>query len=211
MITKIDLDHWDRKEHYLFFRRSDYAHYHIGCDLDITHFKAAAKSQGIPFSFAMTYAATESMNKVEAFRYRILDGDVILHDRLHPYFSYIAPDKKYFKMVLGEIHSDMKSFADLARKKALSQPQYFIREDTLGRSDLIFISSIPNVSFTHLSHTITMSNPDDAIPRLSWGKYFERDNQLLLPFNIQAHHAFVDGDHMGHFIDHIQDYLNSFE
>lgn len=51
----IDLETWDRKEHYQFFRRAAYAHYHIGADLDITRFKSKIKAQGLPFSFAMTY------------------------------------------------------------------------------------------------------------------------------------------------------------
>ena len=203
----IDIDTWDRKEHYQFFSRSDYPHYHIGANLDITEYHRQVKEKGIPISFALTYTVTQAMSQVEAFRYRILDGNVVLYDRLHPYFAYTAPNKKYFKMVLCEIEDDMAGFAYKAKEKALGQEEYFIREDTTGRSDLIFISSIPKVSFTHLSHTITMSNPNDANPRLSWGRYFEENGRLLLPFNVQAHHAFVDGDHMGEYFEALQKML----
>ncbi len=209
-MKKIDINNWDRREHYEFFRRSDYAHYHIGTNLDITNFKAKTKAQGIPFSFAMTYMVTAAMNEVEAFRYRILNGNVILHERLHPYFAYLAPDKPYFKMVLAELNGDIADFSFAARQKALSQEPYFIREDTANRSDLLFISSIPNVAFTHLSHTITMADKDDAIPRLSWGRYSEDNEKLFIPVNIQAHHAFVDGDHMGVYFDRLQEMLVSY-
>ncbi|MCC8145737.1 MAG: hypothetical protein LIO93_04705 [Bacteroidales bacterium] len=205
----IDIDHWDRREHYLFFRRMDYPHYHIGTDLDITYFKARIKEQGLPFSFAMTYAVTSVMNKFEPFRYRIHGNDVVLHDKLHPSFAYLAPDRKYFKMVTMNLTDDISEFSVKARKKALEQEKYFVFEDVQGRDDLIYISSIPQVSFTHLSHTISF-NKNDAVPRLSWGKYFSREERIMLPFNIQAHHAFVDGDHMGIYIDALQEYFDSY-
>ena len=201
----IDIDSWDRKEHYLFFRKMDYPHYHIGVDLDITNFKAKAKKQGLPFSFAITYAVTAAMNEVEAFRYRIRQDNIVLHERIHPSFAYISPEHKYFKMVMADLSNDIGEFTQRARNKALTQAGYFVFEDMQGRDDLIYISSIPNVSFTHLSHTISL-NKEDATPRLSWGKYFDKNGHIMLPFNVQAHHAFVDGDHMGTYINILQGY-----
>lgn len=200
----IDIDTWDRKEHYEFFSRSDYPHYHIGANLDITEYRRRVKEQDLPLSFALTYTVTQAMNQVEAFRYRFFEGKVVLYDKLHPYFAYNAPNKKYFKMVLCELEENMADFAHKAKKKALDQEEYFIREDAANRSDLIFISSIPKVSFTHLSHTITLANPNDANPRLSWGKCIEENGKLLLPLNVQVHHAFVDGDHLGEYFEVLQ-------
>lgn len=205
----IDIDNWDRKEHYLFFSRVDYPHYHMGTDLDITHFKSEVKEQGLPFSFALTYAVTVVMNDIEAFLYRIHDGNIVLHEKIHPSFTYLAPDKKYFKMVTVDLTDDIAGFTNKARDKALNQQEYFVFADVQGRNDLIYISSIPQVAFTHLSHTISF-NKNDAVPRLSWGKYFERDNRIMLPFNIQVHHGFVDGDHVGAYINALQEYFNNY-
>ncbi|NMC78528.1 MAG: chloramphenicol acetyltransferase [Chloroflexi bacterium] len=205
----IDLDTWSRKEHYLFFKRMDYPHYHIGTDLDITHFLGKVKQQNLAFSFTMTYAVTTVMNTVEAFRYRIRGEQVVLHDKIHPSFSYLAPGAEYFKMVTVDWVEPVSAFVKQAKEKAIAQQKYFVREDMEGRDDLIYISSIPWVSFTHLSHTISF-NKSDAVPRLSWGKYYERDGKVLLPFNVQAHHAFVDGNHMGEYINKMQEYLDDF-
>lgn len=205
----IDLSTWDRTEYYLFFKRMDYAHYNIGAELDITHYLPALKTQGLKFSFAMTYAATHAMNMVEAFRYRIRGEDVILHDKLHPSFSYLAPGDKYFKMVTVDLAEPVAAFVEKASEKALRQEKPFVREDVEGRDDLIYISSIPWVSFTHLSHTISF-NKSDAVPRISWGKYYERDGKTLLPFNVQAHHSFVDGNHMGEYINRLQEHFDRY-
>lgn len=205
----IDINSWSRREHYQFFRRMDYAHYHIGTDLDITGFKAKTKEQNLQFSFAITFAVTLMMNKVEAFRYRIHKNEVVLYEKIHPSFSYLSPDREYFKMVTVDLTEQIDMFVKQARDKALNQEKYFVIEDVEGRDDLVYISSVPRVSFTHLSHTISF-NKSDAVPRLSWGKYYSRDGRLLLPFNVQAHHAFVDGDHMGHYIEQLQYYLNTY-
>jgi chloramphenicol O-acetyltransferase type A len=205
----IDLDTWSRKEHYLFFKRMDYPHYHIGTDLDITNFLRKVKDQGIPFSFSMTYAVTSVMNGVEAFRYRMHGEQVVLHDKIHPSFSYLAPGSEYFKMVTVDLVEPISAFVKLAKEKALTQQKYFVFEDVEGRDDLVYISSIPWVSFTHLSHTISF-NKSDAVPRMSWGKYYAKDGKVLMPLNVQAHHSFVDGNNMGEYFDKMQEYLNCF-
>jgi|GEM_PF-2208719 len=51
----------------------------------------------------------------------------------------------------------------------------------------------------------------ESIPRLAWGKYFIDGDKILLPFSVQAHHSFVDGIHMGQYIDYLQAYLDMFK
>lgn len=205
----IDIDNWNRAEHYLFFKRMDYPHYNIGANLDITNYLPKTKKQGLAFSFAMTYAVSLVMNQVEAFRYRIHGEQVVLHDTIHPAFSYLAPGSEYFKMVTVNIVGPVEVFVQQAREKAMKQEKSFVFEDVEGRDDLLFISSIPWVSFTHLSHTISF-NKSDAVPRLSWGKYFSQDGKVLIPFNVQAHHSFVDGNHMGDYMNKLQQYFDTY-
>ena len=150
-----------------------------------------------------------AMNQVEQFRYRLRKGEIVLHDAIHPALAYVAPDRKYFKMVAVDMESSLETFVSKAQAKALAQNDYFIQEDLMGRDDLIYISSLPKISFTHLSHTLP-ADKDDAVPRLSWGRYCQRDGALMLPFNVQAHHGFLDGDHMGDFVEKLQGYLQHY-
>ena len=46
--------------------------------------------------------------------------------------------------------------------------------------------------------------------RISWGRWFWLGDRLLLPFSVQAHHALVDGVHLGQFIDALQKKLDAF-
>jgi chloramphenicol O-acetyltransferase type A len=68
------------------------------------------------------------------------------------------------------------------------------------------MTAIPWVSFTSLMHPLDF--PVDSVPRISWGKFFEDGELLKMPLHVQAHHALMDGIHMGRFYAKVQDYLH---
>lgn len=206
----IDLSTWERATHYKFFKRMDYPHYNICANIDITHFLKTVKEKQIPFYYAMIFAATYALNEVAAFCYRIRGEKVVLHNKIHPSFTDMSKGSDLFKMVTINMENSIEAFAMKAKKKSEEQTDYFVIKDVEGRDDLIYITCIPWVSFTHLSHTISF-NKDDSVPRIAWGKYYSDGDKIMLPFSVQAHHSFVDGIHMGKYIDGLQDYLNTFE
>ena len=79
-------------------------------------------------------------------------------------------------------------------------------EDEEGRDDLLFLTSLPWVSFTGVIHPMCL-NPD-CIPRFAFGKFFPEGERLKMPLNVQAHHALVDGVHMGRYYEIMQAYLD---
>lgn len=68
---------------------------------------------------------------------------------------------------------------------------------------------IPWVSFTHISHTDS-DKKDNATPLFDWGKYYEKDSKIFLPFSVQVHHSFVDGVHIGKMAEKLQHYLDTY-
>ncbi|MBP2634385.1 MAG: chloramphenicol acetyltransferase [Firmicutes bacterium] len=203
----IDINTWDRKTHYEFFKRMDYPQYNICTNIDITRFLPAVKQKQLPFYYAMIYAATYVLNNMEAFRYRSRNQQVVLHDKVHPSFTAMSPTSDLFKLVVTPLEGLPETFAQNAKKQAAAQTQ-FITKEAVGRDDVIYITCVPWVTFTHISHTISL-NKDDSIPRISWGKYFPGGDKILLPFSVQAHHSFVDGIHIGRYIDSLQKYLDN--
>lgn len=207
----IDLENWKRKEHFAFFYKMDYPQYNICMDLDVTNFLAFTKEEGLSFYYSMIYAVTRIANESENFKYRIRDGQVVLHDRVHP--SFTEMDKSIsddlFKMITVDIEDSIVEFVQAAVNVNRNQKSYFDPEKLVGRDDLIYITCIPWISFTHLSHTILL-NKDDAIPRISWGKYYRNDDRILLPFSVQVHHALMDGLHVGKYIENLQNYLDNY-
>jgi chloramphenicol O-acetyltransferase type A len=205
----IDLKTWDRTTHFNFFRRMDYPQYLICKNVDITNFLAKSKKRDISFYYGMIYAATHVLNQIKAFKYRIQGDNVVLHHLIHPSFTDMTMGSELFKMVTVDMEDNICDFVAKAKEKADSQNDYFVVKDVEGRDDLIYITCIPWVSFTNLSHTISF-NKDDSVPRLAWGKYFEENGRVVMPFSVQAHHSFVDGIHMGQYFDTLQKYLDAF-
>lgn len=205
----INLDTWERKTHFQFFKRMDYAQYLICNNIDITNFLSKLKERNISFYYGMIYAATHVLNQVNEFKYRIRGDKVVLHDIIHPSFTDMSEGSELFKMVTVNMGDDIKKFVQVAQTKADNQEEYFVLKDFEGRDDLIYITCIPWVSFTNLSHTISF-NKEDSVPRLAWGKYFEDNGRVLMPFSVQANHAFVDGIHMGKYFNLLQEYMDTF-
>lgn len=205
----IDLYTWERATQYKFFRRMDYPHHSLCTNIDITNFLKVTKSNNLSFYYSMIHATITSLNTIENFRYRIRDEDVVLHEVIHPSFTDIDIDSELFKMVSVNLNRDIKKFVKIAKEKSQTQKEYFDK-DMEGRDDLIYFSCNPWVSFTGLTHTISL-NKNDSVPRISWGKYFYEGDKTLLPFSVQVHHSFVDGFHVGKYINALQEYLNTFK
>jgi chloramphenicol O-acetyltransferase type A len=207
----IEIENWKRKEHFMFFSRMDYPQFNICMDIDVTNFLTFTKSKNLSFYYSMIYASTSVVNLIEDFRYRIRDGKVVLHDKIHPSFTDMNSDKNndLFKMVTVDLEGDITGFVKKAKEVNASQKEYFRFDKLAGRDDLIYITCVPWISFTHISHTITL-NRNDSVPRISWGKYYNAGNRILLPFSVQVNHALLDGFHIGKYINDLQSYINDF-
>lgn len=64
--------------------------------------------------------------------------------------------------------------------------------------DLIYISCLPWIELTALTNERDF-DPDDAVPRIAWGKFRERDGRKILGMSMELNHRFTDGVHIGLF------------
>ncbi len=207
-MKEIDINTWNRKQHFEFFYRMDYPQYNICMNVDATNFLKYTKENGLPFYQAMIFVVCQAADTVENMRYRIRDGKVVLHDHIHPSFTNMNKDDELFKFVTLECGNDIKTFCNEAKTKSEQQTNPFDMTGFEDRDDLFYITSVPWVSFTHISHTISI-NRNDSVPRISWGKYFKQNERIMLPFSVQVHHALVDGSHVGMYVKELQLLLNN--
>jgi chloramphenicol O-acetyltransferase type A len=210
-MKEIDLANWKRRGHYDFFHRMDYPQYNICMNIDVTNFLRFTRENELSFYYAMIFASTTVLNQIENFKYRIRDDKVVLHDVIHPSFTDMDKngDDDLFKMVTVDLTDDIATFVRSTKETSENQTAYFAPEKLVGRDDLTYITCLPWISFTHISHTISLNN-NDSVPRLSWGKYFQQGEKTLLPFSVQVNHALVDGLHVGEYIEQLQKYIDSF-
>lgn len=199
----IDESTWERAMHCMVFRNSVEPAFCVTFEADITKFKRMVKEVGVPFTLAMVYAVCKCANSIEAFRYRFVDGKVVLYDKVDTAFTYLNKETNLFKVVNVPMLDDLKEYCALASKTADEQKEYFT--EPLG-TDVFQCSPMPWVTYTHISHT-NSGKKDNATPLFDWGKYYERDGKIVMPVSVQAHHSFVDGLHIGQFVDELQRYL----
>lgn len=202
----IDVSTWDRAVHCMVFRNCVEPAFCVTFELDITHFLRKIKEKKLSFTLAMVYTVCHCANQIEAFRYRFLDGEIVLFDRIDTAFTYLDKETELFKVVNVPMRDTLEEYVELAAKTAAEQRAYFT--GPLG-NDVFQCSPMPWVAYTHISHT-NSGKKDNATPLFDWGKYVERDGRVLMPVSVQAHHSFVDGIHIGKFVDGLQSYMDEF-
>lgn len=207
MYQIVDETKWKRALHCQIFRNCIEPSYCVTFELDITNFLAKVRAEKASFTLSLIFIVSKCANNIEEFRYRFLDGQIVLYDRINTAFTYLDKDTELFKVVNVEMRDTLESYVSLAAEKAEDQKEYFT--GPLG-NDVFQFSPMPWVSYTHISHT-NSEKKDNATPLFDWGKYFDRDGKKILPFSVQVHHSFVDGIHIGKLADSLQNYLNKME
>lgn len=203
----IDMEKWSRKDHFNYFRQLDYPHFNICANIDITAFYRYIKENGLPFFISVLYASTKTANSIKEFRYRIREDKVVEHDIVSPSFT-VMTEGEVFSFCTAQFRDSYKDFKANALLEIEKIKNNVSIKDEPGRDDLLYVTCIPWVSFTSITHPVQM-NPVDSIPRISWGKYFEESGKIKLPLSVQAHHALVDGVHVGRFFSTLQDVFDN--
>jgi chloramphenicol O-acetyltransferase type A len=195
------------KKHFDFFNRMAYPHFGLTAGTDITSLIKYTKDHGLHFSSVIIYLVSRVANDLPEFRRRIRGEMVVEHDIVHPSFSVSTEASKVFSFCYVDYSTDFGVFSsdvELEIQKMQHTPKF---EDTPGRDDYLFLSAIPWVHFTGFQHPVKVRNVD-SVPRIVWGKYKEIGGRLVLPLGVQAHHAVVDGLHMGQYFELFQSLAN---
>lgn len=204
--TEIDESKWDRAMHCAIFRNSVEPAFCVTFEADVSGLKKYVKDNNLSFTLAMVYSVCKCANEIEAFRYRFLDGKVVLYDNIDTAFTYLNKDTKLFKVVNVPMRDELKEYCINAKIIADEQEVYFT--GPLG-NDVFQCSPMPWVTYTHISHT-NSGKKDNATPLFDWGKYYEKNEKLMMPVSVQVHHSFVDGIHIGEFVEKLEKYLAGF-
>ena len=202
----IDMDSWPRRKHFEVFNVFDYPHFNVCADVEVTEFQPAFKDVSISFTLGLTYALARAANSIPEFRYRIREGRVIEHEIVHPSITILLEDETFSFCTLKYVDDFPKFILD-AEKVVSRIKEKPVLEDSPGQDDLLYLTSIPWISFTGFMHPIHM-HPVDSIPRIAWGKIFQKDSSLHMPLSVQGHHALMDGLHAGRYFSRVQELLD---
>lgn len=195
-MTVIDRKTWPREGHYRFFEPMSNPIFALTFPVDVTALRAYVKANGLSFYTALVFLVTKAMEDVEAFRLRDRDGVIVRHDRLVPSFTDLKPGSGLFHIVTLEAGDGLPEFCRRAREQSAAQ-RHFVDDEKWG-DELIYFTCLPWFPITGAVNERN-ADPCDAIPRVAWGRWEERDGRTLLSVSLEANHRLVDGVHVGQF------------
>lgn len=206
MKQKLNLETWERKEHFNFFKNFEEPFYGVVVDIDCTAAHHFAKTNGISFFLYYLHKSLSAVNSFDPFKYRIYGDDVMLYDQINA-GPTIGRSNGTFGFSYMDYHPSFEKFM-IGAKKEIDRVQ---STTTLFApkldDDIVHYSSMPWIKFTSLSHARSFLFPDSC-PKISFGKMTENNGKKAMPVSIHVHHALVDGLHVGQYIDRFQELMN---
>jgi len=205
-MKELDIENWNRKEHFNFFKQFEDPYFAITVDLDVTNAVQYSKKAKISFFALYLHACMKAINSIENFKYRIHEDKVVIHTIIHASATILRADKTFgFSLIQYDENFEQfnKNF-ESEKRRIQSTTNLFPKENT---DDCIYCSAMPWLNFSGHKEPV-FGIKQESVPKLSFGKYVEKNGRLKMPLAIAANHALVDGYHVGQFVEIYQKALN---
>ena len=207
MYREVDIDTWERRTTYEFFRDYKDPFFNISANLDVTDLYHLCKTLGLSFSITALFFSLQAVNEIREFRLRLLDGRVVEFDVIHA-AQTVLNDDETFSFCYFPKQDDLAEFERAGREAVAKYKELRTFDVESDRIDLVYYSVIPWISFTSFKHA-TRGDASVSVPRMVFGRIFDDADRKKMPFSVEVHHALMDGIHVGKYFTLFQDKLNS--
>jgi chloramphenicol O-acetyltransferase type A len=207
----IDIENWNRREHFEFFSKMASPYFGFTTEVDCTKAYAYAKENGLSFFATYLHRSMIAVNAVDELKLRIVDGQVVLYDAIHAGTTIGRADGT-FGFAFIPFSEDFNVFNEVMQQE-IDAVQHSsglrINNGELGK-DLIRHTTIPWNSFSALLHPTGFNN-SESVPKITFGKFSIRDGRKYLPVSVEAHHGLADGIHLARYLEEFQRQLDENE
>jgi len=204
----IDLENWNRKEHFEFFSKMKSPYFGFTTEVECTKAYDAAKEKGVSFFAYYLHKSMVAVNSVDELKLRMVDDQIILFDEVHG-GSTIGRADGTFGFSFFHYSENFETFNEGLQKEIQS-----VQNSTglgISNDDLpinhIRHTTIPWRSFSALLHP-TNFDPKECIPKITFGKFNISDGKKYLPVSIEAHHGLADGLHLAKYVEEFERQLS---
>lgn len=208
---KIDMDNWERREHYYYYRDFIKTRYNLCGEIDITGLLSQIREKRLHFYLVFLYVVIHTVNEIKELRMCLdQDGALGYWDICHPSYTIFHKDDLTFSDIWTEYSPDFQTFYERASQDMETfKDVKGIKAKPDTPPNFCPISCIPWISFTGFgSDTYAESNM--LYPVILFGKYHENEKgQILLPLSIAVNHMVADGYHTCLFFQKIQEFSSS--
>lgn len=200
----IDMETWPRREIFRFFSSGSDPFWSVTVPVDVTALTALCRREGLSFYYTLIHLCCGACRRVDALMTGYRDGRVVRYPVRDPSFTALRPGEENFRIVTMGYREDLREFCRAADEA--DREQDFFIDYSQERDDLIYFSCLPWLRYTAL----TMERGGSSLlsaPKMSWGRYAQEGDRLILPFTLEMNHAFADGIHAARFFEALQDMI----
>ena len=202
----VDIENWNRKTTYEFFKDYEDPFFNITANLDVTELYRFCKANNLAFSLATLFYSLQTANEIKEFRFRLLDEKLVEFETIHATQTILNTDET-FSFCYFENNSNVFEFNERGKAALEKYKRLKTFDVESDRIDLIYYSVIPWVSFTSFKHATRFDNRH-TIPRMVFGKMFDDGKKKKLPHSVEVNHAIADGFHVGKYFVALQEKLS---
>jgi len=198
---KIDLETWERRASFDFFKSFTEPYHGVCLRVDCTETYNYAKEHRLSVFLSLLHRSLVAAHEVENFKTRLVGGTVWRYELIN---GGSAVGRENGTIGLG--HYQFRPQIDEFVREAAIEVDRVRQRDDIERypeANLIRYSVLPWFDFTSISHARDFSHEDSA-PRITFGKITEAGGRCTLPVSIHVHHALVDGLHVAQFVEKFQ-------
>jgi len=196
-MKKVDLTHWNRRNHYEFYKDFTDPCFNLCVSVDVTNAVHYARGQQLSVFLTLLYLSNRATNAVDAFKRRLdSEKNVWEVDRLQPSATVLKADET-FNFCDFSFSDVLHDFVKKGREKmqqALSEPGL---ANVTNLPEQIFYSVIPWLEFTSYKHAANAGFND--VPKIVFGKITPKhdagsgEERLMMPVSVELSHVLADG------------------
>ena len=179
----------------------------VTATVDCTTAYTNSKVLDVSFFIYYLHKTAIAVNMIESFRYRIIDDEIYVFDRIDISSTIMRKDNTFGFSLIRYVEN-------LPEFKLIAQKEIDRVQRTSGlfslefEPNVIHFSTLPWIDFTSLSHARSFTFPDSC-PKISFGKMtVAEDGRRTMPVSIHVHHGLMDGFHVGEFLRIFQEIMN---
>ncbi|MEG1003291.1 MAG: CatA-like O-acetyltransferase [Clostridium sp.] len=206
VFNKINFENWERKECFNHFSSIAKSTYSLTVNMDITKLIDFIKKNNYRLYPTFTWIVSRSINNYKEFKMGYDDNrNIGYYDTVNPDYSVLNDRTKIMDTLCTKYNSEFKIFYNNMVDDLNAYKNY--GKGTKAQVNSFIVSCLPWITYTSFNAS-NESEYQFLFPMVTWGKYFEHDNKILMPLTLQIHHAVADGYHCSLFYNDIEQILN---
>lgn len=210
MFNYIDLDNWERREHFEYYRTKIRCGYSCTVQLDVTSFLKKTKLKNLKFYPSFVYCVAKIVNSMKEFRMAVdEEGRPGYYDVSNPNMTIFHKENNTFSDMWTEYYP---IFDEFYKSTVNNMNKYGtvlgIKARKEQPANFFCISCVPWLSYTSYNTNVPGGEPN-LFPIITFGRYTDCNGKYTMPFTLNISHAAADGYHSSKFINDLQELLNN--